>query len=194
MNNYLELLLYRNQFQLATVDALYSDGDRYRPATAALDHLKGKLSATGNVLVLGAGLGSMVRAMRKYGYDPRFTLVDIDKVVLKWAMECLDDERISSIVPVCDSAQRFIAETQKKYDLIFIDVFSGRVVPAFVTSAAFLEQCRECLAPGGFVAFNYIINDQKEWEEVQRTCSLVLPGYKVIDLGANRIIIAKASS
>jgi len=86
-----------------------------------------------------------------------------------------------------------MADHSAKYDLVFIDIFNGRVVPGFVTSAVFLQQCRECVAPGGHVAFNYIINDQQQWESVKNTCSVVFPGYQVIDLGINRIIIAGGS-
>jgi spermidine synthase len=189
VNSYLEIFLSRNQFQLATVDALYSDGDRYRPATIALHHLRQVLPAVKSVLVLGTGLGSMVRAMRKEGYDPRFTLVDNDKVVLEWAMEFLDGD-MSRITPVCGDAQKFIAKNTAKFDIVFIDIFSGRVVPDFVTTGEFLQQCRDSLAPGGHLVFNYIVNDPLQWENVQIICAIALPGYQVIGLDINRIIIA----
>ena len=190
VNATLEIFLYRNQLQLATTDALYSDGDRYLPAIAALDHLKVFLPAVSNVLVLGTGLGSMVRATRSKGYDPKFTLVDNDEVVLKWAIEFLDDVHISRITPVCMDANAFIEQNNIKYDLIFRDIFSGRVVPGFVTTAVFLQQCRDSLAPGGHLAFNYIINDDRHWESVQNICSLIFPGYTAISMGINRIIIS----
>ena len=87
-------------------------------------------------------------------------------------------------------ANAFIEQNNVKYELIFIDIFSGRVVPGFVTTAVFLQQCRDSLAPGGHLAFNYIINDDRHWESVQNICSLIFPGYTAISMGINRIIIS----
>ena len=188
---YLEIFLSRNQFQLATVDALYSDGDRYLPAVAALDHLKSFLPGIKNVLVLGTGLGSMVRAMQKKGFRPAFTLVDNDEVVLEWAIEFLDSPDVSSIRPVCSDAREFIARNSAKFDLVFIDVFNGRSVPDFVCTDMFLQQCCDAVSPGGHLVFNYIINDKQQWERVRIIilCSRLLPGYKTVSLDINRIII-----
>jgi len=176
--------------QLAAVDALYSDGDRYLPAIAALDNLKPFLSSVKDVLILGAGLGSMIRAMRSKGYDPHFTLVDNDKMVLEWAIEFLDDERVASIQPKCLDAQAFMESNIEKYDFIFIDIFNGRTVPRFVSTTVFLQQCHGSLRAGGHLAFNYIINDDHEWEKVRNICTLLFPGHKIISHGINRIIIA----
>ena len=189
VNAYLEIFLYRNQLQLAAINALYSDGDRYLPAVAALDSLKSFLPSVNNVLILGAGLGSMIRAMRKKGCYPGFTLVDIDKKVLEWAIEFLDDERVSSIEPKCMDAQLFMVENTTKYDLVFIDIFNGRVVPPFVSTTVFLQQCRDSVKEGGHLAFNYIINDDHEWEKVRNICTLLFPGHKILSYGINRIIV-----
>jgi spermidine synthase len=89
-NNYLELTLYKNQLQLGTKDVLYSDGDRYIPAVAAVKHMDDFLPHIRTVLVLGAGLCSIVQVMRRKKANPHFTLVEKDKVVLEWAMEFLE--------------------------------------------------------------------------------------------------------
>ncbi len=141
---------------------------------------------------MGTGLGSMVRAMARKGYDPDFTLVDNDKVVLQWAIEFLDDTPAGDIIPLCTDARQFMAQNTIKYDMVFIDIFNGRVVPSFVTTTIFLKQCLDSLNAGGHLIFNYIINDPQQWEMVKNVCSVVMPGYKVIDMSINRIIIARA--
>ena len=183
----------RGQYQLATKDAIYSDGLRYRPATASLGALRAYLPGIKKVLVLGAGVGSMITTMRAKGYYPHFTLVDNDKVILKWAIECLDDEYISSIAPVCMDALSFIEENTSKFDLVFIDIFIGRVVPDFVITEEFLTQCRNSLSVGGHLVFNYIINDQHQWDSVKSICGNIFTGQQIIDLGSNQIIIASDS-
>lgn len=189
-NPVLELYLYRNRWQLATLDALYSDGDKYRPLVLAYKELAGKLPDTRSVLVLGAGLGSAISVMDKLGYHPAFTLVDNDKLVLQWALEKLGDRAGNNITPVCDDARSFIQQNQQQYDLVIIDIFNGRVVPEFVTKPAFLEACRRSISPGGSMVMNYIVNHPKQWDELQATLSQVFPTNKVLKNDNNRIIVA----
>jgi len=169
---------------------MYSDGDHYLPAVAAINDLKTFLPGVKNVLVLGTGLGSVVQVIRGKGYAPNFTIVEIDKVVLRWAMEFFDAKDINKITPVCMDAKEFMARNVIKYDLIFMDVFSGRVVPQFVYSGAFLTRCKNSLSDGGKLAFNYIINEPEEWEQVKETFSEIFPGYHILNLGVNQILIS----
>ena len=142
------------------------------------------------VLVLGTGLGSVVYIFRSMGADPVFTLVEMDKVVLQIAMELFETSSIrAKIEPVRNDALAFMEHNKAKYDLVFLDVFSGRAVPEFVTTHGFLTLCRESIAPGGHLAFNYIINDQQEWEKVLSVFAAVFPQHTVLDYGINRILV-----
>ena len=190
-NPFLELYLYRNRLQLATHDACYSDGDRYTPAVMAVNHLGKSISAIKQVLALGTGLGSIVNVFAAKKTYPRFTLVEIDKLVLGWAMEVLAESK-APIVPVCSDAMIFMERNQAEYDLVFVDIFSGRVVPDFVTSIPFLQQCRAALVEGGRVVLNYIINDEKQWDNISRQFTEVFPRHKVLSNGINRILITDA--
>ena len=176
--------------QLVSNDAIYSDGDRYIPATAVVNNLKAFLPAVNNVLVLGSGLCSMVQVMHGKGYYPHFTVVEKDKVVLRWAMEFFEPERLSKIDPVCIDAQVFMERNTARYDLVFVDVFNGRAVPGFVFSTSFLRQCRASLSDEGHLAFNYIIDDKEEWNTVKNNFSGVFPNYHILELGVNRILIS----
>lgn len=185
----LEVLLYKGRLQLATTNVLYSDGHKYLPAVVVCEHFKEYLRYVKSVLILGSGLGSLMDVVAKKGYRPNYTLVEKDSVVLKWAMEFSDEQVVKQIHPVCEDAEKFIEKNEAEYDLVFIDVFVGRVVPPFVFTEAFLMQCRNSIAPSGHLAFNYIINDKDEWKEVQRNFSLVFPTYKIISRGANKILV-----
>lgn len=141
--------------------------------------------------MLGTGLASMVRVMHKKGLFPRFTLVEIDKVVLQWAMELLPLNERTSIEPVCANAMAFMERNTAQYDLIFIDIFNARVVPDFVFTPAFLKLCRSAMTPVGWLAFNYIINDDEQWDRVQNTFLSIFPDTEIIATDMNRILIAK---
>ncbi len=189
----LELLLYRNQFQLLTDGAFYSDGDRYYPAVAVAKHLREFLPAVKSVLVLGAGLGSIVHVMRARGFDPRFTLVEKDKTVLSWALETLGEGDALKLELVCRDAECFMAKNARKYDLVFVDVFKGRAVPGFVTTPIFLMQCRDSLSLGGRLALNFIEVDKYEWEKARTILAGVFPECQIVSKDDNRILITSPS-
>ena len=190
ISGHLELFLYRNRFQLLTHGALYSNGDRYFPAVALVTHLQERLPAAKSVLVLGAGLGSIVHVMRARGYNPRYTLVEKDKTVLRWSLETLGEGESPNLEPVCEDAESFMTQNARRYDLVFVDVFQGRKVPDFVTAPPFLMQCRDSLSPGGHLALNYIEADQQRWENARRLVADVFPGCHLVSRDNSRILIS----
>ena len=189
VNAHLFLFLFRNQFQLATEDAIYSDGDRYLPAIAVADHLRTFLPSVKRVLMLGSGIGSMVNVLHSKGYNPHFTLVEKDKVVLQWAMELFEPEEHTSIEPVCIDALAYMEQNTEKYDLIFVDIFNSREVPDFVTSERFLDLCRYSLMPEGHFAVNYIINYKPDWDNVKQLFTKLFPEHHEIAIDINRILV-----
>ena len=185
-----QLYLYRGQYQVATHDALYSDGTRYRPLKIAFARIEKKLVQVNNVLVLGTGLGSAVHILNNKGYSPAYTLVDYDKATLRWAMELLPQKAAGRTIPVLSDAENFIQTNDGKYDLVVIDIFKGRVVPSFVMTNAFLQNCRRCMKPAATLVLNYMVNNEAEWQGSLRSFSDVFPEHDVITIGVNRILIA----
>lgn len=186
----LDLYLHRNQWLLATEDAWYSNGKRYRPLLTAFKQIKEELVAAHHVLVLGTGLASAVHILEDMGFHPTYTLVDIDKAVLDLAIELMPGHNLSRIQPVCVDAQLFMQKNKKQYPLIVCDVFMGRDVPGFVSSAAFLEQCKRGLQPGGHFILNYLEKNESLYREVCLLMDRVFSGYKCIEFGINKIFVA----
>ncbi|MBS1688882.1 MAG: class I SAM-dependent methyltransferase [Bacteroidetes bacterium] len=189
-NPVLELYLYRGRWQLATIDALYSDGNKYTPLVRAFKEVKTKLQGVKKILVLGTGLGSAVQIFHSMGYKAQFTLVDNDAVILKWAMELMNEQLLSDITPVCADAKTFITDNKETCDMLIVDIFQGRVVPGFVTGNNFLQECRRHINTGGIFIMNYIAIREAEWANVKRSIDQVFPTVKVLNKGLNRIIIA----
>ena len=189
----LELILYHHRFRLVTDGARYSDGDQYFPALAVVGHLEHSLPAVERVLVLGAGLGSIVQVIRARGCDPRFTLVEKDQTVLRWAREIFGEADSPKLELVCRDAESFMAQNQRKYDLIFVDIFQGRAVPDFVTGPSFLMQCRDSLSPDGHLAINYIEVDQHQWEKARGLVAAVFPGCHLVSRDDSRILLSRPS-
>jgi len=184
----LELRLYHNRFQLRTESARYSDGDRYFPAVAVVEHLQGCLPAVARVLLLGGGLGSLIQVMRARGYHPCCTFVEKDEAVLGWALEILGAS--PKLEPVCQDAESFMATNHRKFDLVFVDVFRHRRVPDFVTAPAFLRQCRDGISTEGRLALNYIVEEEQRWRAAQAAFAAVFPAHHLISARDSRILIS----
>lgn len=192
-NPLLELILYRNQLQLATDDALYSDGKRYKPLVMAFNSVKERLGDVHTVLALGTGIGSIVQILNKMNQHPSFTLVDKDNMIIEWAFEILKDVSPNKDwTLVCADAAEYIDTAEQKYDMVVIDIFNSRVVPQFVTGTAFLEKCRRRLNPGGIFILNYIVSDEAGWQEVYTNLENVFHSIRVLSNDMNRIILATA--
>ncbi len=190
LNKQLDVLFYKGRFQLATSDALYSDGFKYTPALAIVRSLKKFLPTVKKTLICGVGLGSTVEIMDSLGWHPDFTLVEYDKTILRLATEYLSTFPKVKFEPVWENAQTFMEKTTSKWNFIFIDIFDSRVVPEFVTGADFLNHCKNALEEGGKLAMNYIINNEANWEETQARFKEIFPDHYVISDDINRIFIA----
>ena len=159
------------------------------PALTIAHHFRNELPQVRNVLILGSGMGSTMQILAERGLTPRYTLVEADKTILKWALEFAPAALAAHIDPICADAQRHMQQNTTTYDLLFIDVFLGRRVPPFVTTLPFLQQCKAALAPGGHLALNYIINNEHEWLQTQEAFRLVFPHHLIINKGENRLLV-----
>jgi predicted membrane-bound spermidine synthase len=192
INKTIELLLYHNRFQLATDDALYSDGDRYRPLLMAFDTIGKELGSISNVLMLGGGLCSGAHILAKRGYYPEILMVEHDDAVIQWAIAIAAMNKKIRLKSKCIDAQEFVKQhSGVQYNLLICDIFNSRVVPEFVTTAIFLEHCKLLLAPGGYFVLNYIVNKQPEWEAFQQTLNSTFPQCRILSNSINKIVVAK---
>lgn len=191
-NPMLELLFYKGQYQLATHDALYSDGDRYKPINVACKYLGDEVKSLNDVLVLGTGLGSTVSVIHKHGGSPNITLVEKDKQVLDWAKELMPDILSEKVSFVHADAEQFMKDNTQQYDMIFTDIFISREVPAFVITKEFIARCHESIRPNGYWVLNYMVQNSSDWENVNQTIRDIFPRSIYLEEGINRIIVATA--
>lgn len=184
------LYYYRNQWQLATIDAIYSDGNRYRPLVVAFKHIDKHLPTVSTALVLGAGLGSAKDVLGKMGCEPSITFVDKNKETLQWAKELHESLNHSKDIYHCEDAAGFIQCNTARFSLVVVDIFDGRVVPEFVLQQEFLRQCKTALCPKGILVMNYIQQQKEQWHTFQKTFTNIFPQNEILPLGINKVLIA----
>lgn len=103
-------------------------------------------------LVLGLGAGVVPRHLTEMGVA--VTAVEIEPVVASVAKKYF--EMPDAVEVVLADARTFINRTQKKYDLIFLDLFLGEKAPWYMTTAESLSQIRSLLAEGGVFLVNTV--------------------------------------
>ncbi len=146
------------------------------------------------MLILGAGLGSAVSVLdKKHRARPQITLVDLDEEILSLAAEILaEDGHADHVELICEDAADYVTREDRTFDCLVIDIFRGRVVPPFAVGLPFLKQCLFLLRPHGNMVMNFIINQPEEWVRLEETLGVVVPGYKVLAHGINRIVVWKS--
>ena len=102
-----------------------------------------------NALLLGVGGAAMWRFMRAYLPDCAPTLVDSDETIIATARRWFYLKQ----PVVLDTAQRFLAGSSTRYDVILVDLY-GSGGPA-ESEEAFWTRCLDALAPGGCLANNW---------------------------------------
>src|SRR6266550_3673616 len=102
-----------------------------------------------NALLLGVGGAAMWRFMRAYLPDCAPTLVDSDETIIATARRWFYLKH----PVVLDPAQRFLAGSSLRYDVILVDLY-GPGGPA-ESDETLWTRCLDALAPGGCLANNW---------------------------------------
>jgi hypothetical protein len=102
-----------------------------------------------NALLLGVGGAAMWRFMRAYLPECAPTLVDCDATVVTIAKRWF---YLTQPV-VIDTAERFLAATAQKFDVILVDLYNAGGPAEF--DAVFWSRCLDALTPGGCLATNW---------------------------------------
>jgi hypothetical protein len=100
-------------------------------------------------LLLGVGGAAMWRFLRAYLPDCAPTLVDADEGVIAIARRWF---YLNQPV-VIDTAERFLATTTARFDVILVDLYDARGPAEF--NQLFWGRCLDALAPGGVLATNW---------------------------------------
>lgn len=128
-------------------------------------------------LVIGLGLGVIPSWYEKQGIQ--CDVVDINPAVAEIARDYFDF-KISGDLFIED-ARYFLNSTDRRYDYIVLDVFSGDITPAHLLSLEALSLMRERLRPNGVLAVNLIGSLQKETFMTASVVKTLQSAFDVVD-------------
>jgi len=146
---------YPSEFMLHS--ALYPE-DPIRKLRGLIFLVPGMLRPPKSILVLGSAAGGVARQVEQAFPDAHVTGVDIDPQIHEVAKTVfgVDTQRTTLVT---QDARVFLTETQDRYDLVIVDVFSGEMVPVHCVTREFFQLVHNRLTPGGGVFVNVAMND-----------------------------------
>lgn len=145
-------------------------------------------------LVLGIGGGTVIHVLKKYFPRIKIIGVEIDPVMIQVAQKYFDlPSPDSSFSMVIGDAQKFLDRGKgvKKFDLVVVDLFLGRLNPPFIRSKKYLRQIKNMLFSGGRVLFNahYQPEFPKDFEELEKRAKKIFSFVKqVFSYRFNRVL------
>lgn len=115
----------------------------------------------GSSLILGLGGASMVKFINRYFPRTRIDIVEIDPEVLRIARTYFHFREHEKARVFIQDAAEYIGHCSKKYDVIYVDVYTSKSaktdtngVPFTAKSREYYQSLSRLLNPGGVIAFN----------------------------------------
>lgn len=108
------------------------------------------------MLMLGGGAYTVPRTVVATDPDITVDVVEIEPVLFDLAQEYFDLHDTSRITNYPEDARVFLSRTDKKYDVIFADLFSTNMAAPFhLTTYEYYSLLKDHLTPDGILLINY---------------------------------------
>jgi predicted membrane-bound spermidine synthase len=122
-----------------------------------------RIKSMENILVLGVAGGSVIRTLvDEINFKGQITGVEIDKAIIEIANTYFNLGDIPNLEIIIDDASKFVLKTNKKYDLIIIDIFQDTKMPDFLFEFFFINRLCYLLKPKGYILFNTMLLNYKQ--------------------------------
>ncbi len=108
-----------------------------------------------SILILGVAGGTVIHLLRKLYPNASIRGVDIDNMMIDVGKKYFGLDKLDISFFVAD-AEVFIKKDKKKYDLVIVDIFSGRHIPDFVVTDDFLDKLKKLFETNGQLVVNYL--------------------------------------
>ncbi|MNQ13095.1 spermidine synthase [compost metagenome] len=160
----IEVTWANGELVLDSENANYSYGSLQRILRIGLKNIGyDKIVPMDHVLVLGVAGGSVIKTLvDEIKYRGKITGVEIDPEIIKVANNYFKLNEIKNLEIVIDDAFEFVLKTQKKYNLIIIDIFQDITMPNFLFEDFFINRICFLLKSKGFVLFNTMLLNEKD--------------------------------
>lgn len=160
-------VLEENNFRILKFDEFYEQSKLLitEPHYPVFDYIKAMLLSLAfapcdDVLILGLGGGSLVRAVHHFCRGSSITVVEIRPAVVELAFKYFLMPSSSTIKLVSGDAKNYLTTTERKYDLIFADLFWAMRMDQIQSTRQFFKSCKQKLRAHGWLAVNYELHSE----------------------------------
>lgn len=153
-------------------------------------------SAISNCLILGLGGGTLARLISKKWPRAKIVGVEIDKEIIRLGKKYFGLGGIPNLKIINDDAVKFINSYQlkvKSYQLIFLDLYLGRIVPPASEKEEFLKSLEKILKEEGIIIINRLFSE-KERKLVRQfigKLEKIFPNISLVRTHSNLLIFLK---
>lgn len=126
-----------------------------------------------NILVLGGGVFTLPSYLAKAHPDSQVDAVEIDPKLESIAKQYFDYEPQPNLKLVFQDARTYVNQTDKKYDVVIVDVYSDTTIPFSFVTREFGEGIDRITAEGGRVIVNVIAGDSSACRAVKDSLDAV---------------------
>ena len=178
---------------LDTKNANYSYGALHQILDVALQ--KTNANRGGHTLVLGLGGGSILQLLRKkYNFYGKITAVELDSKIIEIAKQEFKIQQYQPLEVICEDAEKFVQQHDKKFDTVIVDLFIDVKVPEQFFKIQFWQNLAKLLQPEATVIFNAGIGEhhQLEIETLQQATKQMISFQKTTHVkGTNTLLLGK---
>jgi predicted membrane-bound spermidine synthase len=122
-----------------------------------------RIKSMHSILVLGVAGGSVIRTLvDEINFKGKITGIEIDKNIIDIANTYFYLDRIPNLEIIIDDANKYVSNSNFKFDLILIDIFQDSKMPAFLFESIFINRICALLQPKGFILFNTMLTNSEQ--------------------------------
>lgn len=130
-----------------------------------------------DILVLGFGVGAVTKVLNS---GHRVDYVDIESKMFDLAESYFNLQKDANDRFIVKDARSFLRSTEKKYDIILVDVYTGNNIPAHTSTVESLTLMQKHLKPTGALISNVIgYSDDELIKSLNTTNKIVFPDVRV---------------
>lgn len=110
-----------------------------------------------NILIAGLGGGTLPAALHELYPEANIEILEIDQAVVNVAKQFFGFEESEKVRAHVVDARVFIKRaglTNRKFDFIVLDAFTGEYIPEHMLTQEFLEEVRQIMTPDGVLVSN----------------------------------------
>lgn len=156
-NEQLIVAIQDGKYVLNTKNANYSFASLHRVFQKVFHKIDMTNKQFQNVLLLGVGAGSIPTIIYKeLKLNPIIDGVEIDEKVVELGNKYFGLNSFTNLNVIVGDAANFVKKTDKKYDLIIVDLFNGINVPTEFLTLNFFEQLKGLFNIKGELLFNFV--------------------------------------